>query len=359
MAETSVPRTQDTAGTLDQFDVFSLPDGKKQQAVALGDGVTQGRIAKVGVQRTLSVTTEKMRLSASSTTYSTAMTISLGVLSDNAGDSLPDLGSYRLVVINGTNQQINSSPALKFTDDPVAGLTPTGIAYSPYIDNIAAGNQGVQTGGLTNGYQRNVAVSVNFTTAPTTGTVAVVLELQGSGKAGTIVVDPQNGAALRVWGEGSSYSDGGPNHIVMGREYGGGGGNAYARSLHVDSDGCLLPVATRLVTSATAAVSTAVTATLAAPGAGYYNHVTSIQISKFVVTAQTANAAPLLATTSGLPGSLTFNLSNGALAIGVLEEKVLNFAQPIRASAANAAVSVTLPVQTGVIWRVNLFGYAA
>jgi len=45
--ESSSPRTQDTTGSLQNFAVHVLPDGKVQEAVALGDGTNNDRVVGV------------------------------------------------------------------------------------------------------------------------------------------------------------------------------------------------------------------------------------------------------------------------------------------------------------------------
>ena len=181
---------------------------------------------------------------------------------------------------------------------------------------------------------------------------------------------------LRVWVEGQNFTDNSNNLMVMGREYGGGGTNALARALHVDPDGAVLPVAARLQRSATAAVGAAVTLTMPTPNAGYWMHITSINITKFNAALLTAGATPVLVGTTGLsvatntapnagisaataPTQLSWAFSAAASAAGTIEEKILMFDQPLRAAAAAGVITIVAPAITNVIWQINVTGYVA
>lgn len=348
----------DAAGATYQADAFLQANGDQRQAVVLGDA-TGAQTAKVDVAGSMAITPQAVQLTGSSTTYSTSMTVSLGALTPFAGGSLPDYGSVEVYIINGTNQSTASSPQMTFTGDAINGQTPllANNLYNVFLNPVAAGATGVQKLALVGGILRNVAVVVPFGTAPTTGTLTVLAVFHPQ-RSGMYMVDPNTGVGVRSYTEGTNFADAANNLLVMGREYGGGGANAIPRALHVDPDGAQLPVSTRVVSSVTAAAGTAVTATLPAPAAGYWNHVTGIQITKYCAAAITGTATPIIVTTTGLPGPPSYTFASAG-AIGTSEEKDYRFMSPLRATAAATAVTVVCPATTGVLWRVNLLGYVA
>ena len=68
--------------------------------------------------------------------------------------------------------------------------------------------------------------------------------------------------------------------------------------------------------TATAAISTGVTLTLAAPGAALFQYLSTLEITMFAGAALTAAATPTLVTTTNLPGSPVFSFSIPAMAQG-------------------------------------------
>jgi len=103
----------------------------------------------------------------------------------------------------------------------------------------------------------------------------------------------------------------------------------------------------------TAASGVAATLTLPAPGAGMFQYVDWIRIEKFATAVLTPAAAPVLVTSTNMPGNMTHNFAADAAAQGTLMDKSINGSMPIRASAANTAITVVCPATTGIIWRVN------
>jgi hypothetical protein len=103
--------------------------------------------------------------------------------------------------------------------------------------------------------------------------------------------------------------------------------------------------------TATGAAAAAVTLTLPGPGVGLFQYVSWIRIEKFATALLVAAAAPVIVTTTNLPGTPSFNFSAGAEPQGTLVERVIDQDMPIRASAANTAVTVVCPATTSVIWR--------
>lgn len=105
----------------------------------------------------------------------------------------------------------------------------------------------------------------------------------------------------------------------------------------------------------TGASGAAVTLTLASPGAGLRHYLTYIDIERINATAAalTAAAGPNNVTTTNLPGSPVFPMSNDALAAGATERVRKEFAYPLAASAQATATTIICTGTTGVIWRVS------
>lgn len=103
--------------------------------------------------------------------------------------------------------------------------------------------------------------------------------------------------------------------------------------------------------TATGAAAAAVTLTIPAPGAGLFQYIDWIRIEHFATALLTAAAAPVIVTTTNIPGTPSFNFPAAAIAQGVVTEKVISNNMPVRAIAANTAVTVVCPATTAVIWR--------
>jgi hypothetical protein len=117
--------------------------------------------------------------------------------------------------------------------------------------------------------------------------------------------------------------------------------------------------ASTLWVTATGAAAAAATATLPAAGAGLFHYITSIQIVKFATALLTAGAAPVLVTTTNLPGSPVFSFSAAASAAGTDEVQTITPATPIKSSVANTATTIVGPATTATIWRINVTYYTA
>ena len=106
--------------------------------------------------------------------------------------------------------------------------------------------------------------------------------------------------------------------------------------------------------TATAAVSTAVTATLpAVPGMRHY--IDRISVLRSATAALTASATPVLVTTTNIPGLPVLTFGSDAGGVGVDKEQVVDFGGTgAAATALGTATTVVCPVYTGVIWRVNV-----
>ena len=109
----------------------------------------------------------------------------------------------------------------------------------------------------------------------------------------------------------------------------------------------------------TAAVSTAATLTLAAPGAGLRHYITGLRIERHAAALLVAGTTPVLVTTTNLPGALAFSIPVDAAAQGSVYEKLLDPVRAIMASAQNTATTIVAPLTTSVIWRISAIFYVA
>lgn len=113
---------------------------------------------------------------------------------------------------------------------------------------------------------------------------------------------------------------------------------------------------TSLVLTATGAAAAAVTATLPAV-AGLRHYIDFISITRSATAALTAAAAPVVITSTNLPGALALTLGQDVAGIGIDKLLELDFGGTgLAASAVGVATTIVCPVYTGVIWRINV-GY--
>lgn len=110
---------------------------------------------------------------------------------------------------------------------------------------------------------------------------------------------------------------------------------------------------TTLAGTITAAAGAAATLTLASPGAGLRQYLTYLRIVKFASAALTAAAAPVVLTTTNIPGSMAFSLPADAALQGTVFSYQEDFAYPVAGSTQNTAMTVVAPATTGVIWRIT------
>ena len=109
----------------------------------------------------------------------------------------------------------------------------------------------------------------------------------------------------------------------------------------------------------TAAISTAATLTIAAPGAGLRHYITGLRIERHAAALLVAGTTPVLVTTTNLPGALAFSIPMEAAAQGSVYEKLLDPVRAIMASAQNTATTIVAPLTTNVIWRISATFYVA
>lgn len=110
---------------------------------------------------------------------------------------------------------------------------------------------------------------------------------------------------------------------------------------------------TPLIATVTATVGLTAILTIANPGVGLRNYITSISINRFAAALLVAAATPVLVTTTNIPGSLVYSFAAEALAAGALDRMREEYSRPLASTAQNAATVITCPPTTNVIWRVT------
>lgn len=110
---------------------------------------------------------------------------------------------------------------------------------------------------------------------------------------------------------------------------------------------------TPFVATATAAVGLAATLSLPAPGLGLRQYLTYLRIVRFATAVLTPGAAPVIITTTNIPGALQFSMPADAAAQGTVFSYQEDFAYPIMGSAQNVAMTIVAPATPSVIWRVS------
>ena len=118
--------------------------------------------------------------------------------------------------------------------------------------------------------------------------------------------------------------------------------------------------AATLHVSATAAVNTAVTASLPAPAAGLFHYITSIQVVKVYNALGVAAGAGVVVTSTNLPGAAAWITEQAAGAVGTAVT-VISYqpTTPLKASVAATISTVAAPAQLQTIWRINVSYFTA
>ena len=116
------------------------------------------------------------------------------------------------------------------------------------------------------------------------------------------------------------------------------------------------PFPSQLHVTAVAAVNTALTATLPAPGIGLYHYITRFELRKQYSVVGVAAGAGVIITSTNLPGNPAWNTEQNATAAGanvpVINE---NYAgNPLKSLVANTATTFVAPAQLQTIWRWNV-----
>lgn len=135
------------------------------------------------------------------------------------------------------------------------------------------------------------------------------------------------------------------------------------RAILADTAGRLQIAERRAATlhvTATAAVNTAVTATLPAPGAGLFHYITSIELRKQYSIVGVAAGAGVVITSTNLPGTPAWITEQLASPAGT-NQRVIEYRAmtPLRSSVANTATTFVAPAQLQTIWRWNISYFTA
>jgi hypothetical protein len=112
------------------------------------------------------------------------------------------------------------------------------------------------------------------------------------------------------------------------------------------------PVSADLAVTATGAAAAAVTATLPAV-ASKFHYISYLEITRYASVATSGVAAPLVVTTTNLPGSLAFTIDT-VQAVGATKTFIYNPNLPLKSSTVNTATTIVCPATAQVIWRVNV-----
>lgn len=119
------------------------------------------------------------------------------------------------------------------------------------------------------------------------------------------------------------------------------------------------PYPSSIGVTATAAVNTASTATLAAAGAGLFHYITRIQLVKLYAVVGVANGAGHIITSTNLVGNPAWTTEQRAGAAGdcvtVIDWEC--YGNPMKSSVANTATTFVAPLQLQTIWRWNIQYY--
>lgn len=188
------------------------------------------------------------------------------------------------------------------------------------------------------------------------GTNWVLIPARPIGQAAKQYVAAIAGSASGIW----AVSCGGFRKIrARVTAYTSGSAVATISASNADIDQTLEGMVSPLVVTNTGAAAAAVTLSLPTPGAGLRQYITYISINRFAAAALTAAAAPVLVTTTNIPGTLVFTRPADAMTLGQMDVWREDFAFPIAASAQNTAVTIVAPATTGVIWRLTAGYYVA
>jgi len=118
--------------------------------------------------------------------------------------------------------------------------------------------------------------------------------------------------------------------------------------------------ASTLHVTATAAVNTAITASLPAPAAGLFHYITSVQLVKLYSVLGVAAGAGVVITSSNLAGGQAWLTEQAAGAVGTAV-RVIDYqpTTPLRVAAAATATTFVAPAQLQTIWRWNVSYFTA
>lgn len=123
-------------------------------------------------------------------------------------------------------------------------------------------------------------------------------------------------------------------------------------------DDTLSRAITPLIVTTTAAAGVAATLIMPA-AAGLKHYLTCLRIVRFAAAALAPAAAPVVVTTTNLPGSLAFSLPAEAAAQGALFAQEEDYSFPIASSAQGSNTTIVAPATPNVIWRLTAGYYLA
>ncbi len=198
----------------------------------------------------------------------------------------------------------------------------------------------------------DVANATHFRVRQTTFTAADSINIRvRSSQYGSIIVPGAYFPVVGGTGPGSAHGSQAPVSVA-------GSDGTLVRRLLTDTSGRaeVRQQPASLIVTNTAATGAAVTATLAAPGAGLFHYITRINILKYATAAVTGIATPVLVTSTNIPGPVAWTTPT-AQAIGTVYETDVESSSSIKSTTANTATTIVAPVQTGVIWRITVYYY--
>jgi len=113
------------------------------------------------------------------------------------------------------------------------------------------------------------------------------------------------------------------------------------------------------VQTATGAVNTAVTCTLAGAGVNLFHYITKITVDKLYSVLGVAAGAGVIITTTNILGTPSFTTQQLASAPGTVVRVVdEDFAgDGLRSNVANTSTTIVCPAQLQTIWRINVYFY--
>ena len=115
--------------------------------------------------------------------------------------------------------------------------------------------------------------------------------------------------------------------------------------------------ASTLAVTATGVSAAAVTLTLPAV-AGVFHYITSLEIRLYSTAARTGAAAPIVVTSTNLPGALAWTFDTaGAIGSSVVYQMLLT--TPAKSTTVNTATTIVAPIATSGIWRINATYFTA
>jgi hypothetical protein len=197
-------------------------------------------------------------------------------------------------------------------------------------------------------------ISTNVTVQAIVGNTAVTVPCGGLFEVRVIATAYTSGTANLAWDAGA-----GPLSMIVMSPVSGAFNATVSQPTAANLNATVVGTVTtidspaNLSVTATGAAGAAVTATLPAV-AGLAHYITLIEIVAYTTLVRTGAVAPILVTSTNLPGSNVWDFQT-AQAIGTSERQITNPSNPVRSSAVNTATTIVCPATTSVIWRINVY----